>query len=58
MLDDDEDDEDEDEDGDQDDVDFLPRGVTVTEIPGAAHREDGADSESVFSGWDEDAEPF
>ncbi|KAM5537870.1 hypothetical protein V8D89_008346 [Ganoderma adspersum] len=58
MLDDDEDDEDEDEDRDQDDLDFLPRGFTVTEIPGAANREDGADSESVFSGWDEDVEPF
>ena len=58
MLDDDEDDEDDDEDVDGDDVDFLPRGVTITEIPGAAHREDGVDSESVFSGWDEDAEPF
>ena len=35
MLDDDEDDEDEDGDGDGDDVDFLPRGVTVTDIPRA-----------------------
>ena len=58
MLDDAGDDEDKDEDGDGDDVDFLPRGVTVTEIPRAANREDRASSESAFSGWDEDVEPF
>ena len=59
MVEEDEDSEDEDNDEvgrGKDDFDDFPRGVTV--IPGTACGEDGADGESVFSGWDEDAEPF
>ncbi|KAI1790385.1 hypothetical protein LXA43DRAFT_1095529 [Ganoderma leucocontextum] len=59
MADEDEDedeDEDKDEDGDGDDLDDLPRGVTV--ITGVVYGEEGAESDSASSGWDQDEEPF